>query len=793
MAGEGFDGGSRMNAGTSSISRGMRRFLASKEQFIQRPVVHSAGVSLPAVSVGIALATTTFIFAAFLFTLYGWWRRVSPSGGQSDEAHLKEDVWGEVPQQWNKLDNVKLEDIKIESALGMGAFGTVYKGSFQGFMVAVKVIEHDGSVLNDKGVPLEAFLSQKADHPNIVKTYLNDTRTRCGVNVSLSLFSDVPSVCPECDWQQGKHFPSEVLYTDDFSYQVRNLKGSNDVSGPTHRTWIVMEFCDKGSLRNAIADGVFFLDKQRTKPKISTVLLMALDIASGLQYLHANGIIHGDVKAENVLLKSSSTAGRDLYCKVGDFGLSRSTKGGSFIHTFTCGTVRYMPPELLKDGVLTPAADVYSFGYLLWELLTGKQLHPRRCHVDIIVDVVDGKRPHIPPNCPLELSSLIQDCWKPEHDLRPTFEEIARRVRSMLCTYSPLHQQALMSCSKRKSQMKESSLRRLAKALSSAPVKMERAAGFIKNVAKLLPHHWTADQRRDESLSTCATATPQILTTPTQWPLSSRVEQQSGGTKFFEPQNLQMAKSSQLTTEKFCSIQARHLPAGDGCQKCLKSTLTTQLAKGLQPRQEGNQINWPDIHREPEQETPSRSKVTLKSLALSKNCGLNRTHSWKEVSSRPAVDSLRQGGRKWPGECLAPLVFEPAQHQHRKNLIKAGINSGPGLCCTQTCSIPPQSNGLFRSKKPIPEVHSSDFLSLPACGIKNRSTERGFVVPVNRCGEGTQDLGDGLTQDMARNDVLDETLLGSLPGLPYDLLSRTCSPIAVQYPRHVIDIQEPLS
>lgn len=100
-------------------------------------------------------------------------------------------------------------------------------------------------------------------------------------------------------------------------------------------------------------------------------LLTALDIARAMMYLHNLRIVHGDLKAENVLLKSDAADPRGFVCKVGDFGLSRFLAEDTHIETFTCGTITHMPPELLKGGVLTPAADVYSFAILMWELLAG--------------------------------------------------------------------------------------------------------------------------------------------------------------------------------------------------------------------------------------------------------------------------------------------------------------------------------------------------------------------------------------------------------------------------------------
>ena len=134
----------------------------------------------------------------------------------------------------------------------------------------------------------------------------------------------------------------------------------------------MLEFCDKGALSRAIRDGSFLtIQGSEKRANIIHTILTGLDIARAMMYLHNVRIIHGDLKTENVLLKSDASDPRGFVCKVGDFGLSRFLAEDTHIETFTCGTITHMPPEVLKGGVLTPAADVYSFAILLWELLTG--------------------------------------------------------------------------------------------------------------------------------------------------------------------------------------------------------------------------------------------------------------------------------------------------------------------------------------------------------------------------------------------------------------------------------------
>ncbi|CAD7700036.1 unnamed protein product [Ostreobium quekettii] len=346
------------------------------------------------------------------------------------------------------LEGMELSELQLGSPLGRGGFGRVYKAFHGDSVLAVKLIDHDSRTLADgRGEPLEALLSIQVDHPNVVKTYLKQTRGKHSVHGSSA--STAPSWAPLRTSEAAREGPGtpggsevdgELDDLDDFSYMERNLRTSGQFGedGDRYRTWIVMEYCDRGSLDRAIKDGIFFHDGDtRREPRFVSMLLTALDIASALAYLHSQKVVHGDLKAHNVLLKSTSADERGFFCKVGDFGLSRVIlNNGTHIETFTCGTVRYMPPELLRDGLMTPAVDVYSFGMLLWEMVSGSRAFSGKHRNDIMVTVVDGRRPSIPSHCPTKFASLIRACWQQDNTRRPTFKKIVGQLQRLASTYS---------------------------------------------------------------------------------------------------------------------------------------------------------------------------------------------------------------------------------------------------------------------------------------------------------------------------------------------------------------------
>ncbi|KAI8476229.1 MAG: kinase-like domain-containing protein [Monoraphidium minutum] len=108
---------------------------------------------------------------------------------------------------------------------------------------------------------------------------------------------------------------------------------------------------------------------RRPQPRLLSRLR---DVAAGMAYLHSRGVLHGDLKAANVLLQRSARAPFGAVAKVADFGLSRiMAEGQTHRSTTAMGTITHMPPELLCDGKLSPAADVYSFGVVMWWAAAG--------------------------------------------------------------------------------------------------------------------------------------------------------------------------------------------------------------------------------------------------------------------------------------------------------------------------------------------------------------------------------------------------------------------------------------
>ncbi|XP_078446651.1 uncharacterized protein LOC144715584 [Wolffia australiana] len=196
------------------------------------------------------------------------------------------------------------------------------------------------------------------------------------------------------------------------------------------RLCIVTEFLPRGSL---------FLLLQRTSTKLDwrRRVNMALDIARGVNYLHHCNppVCHRDLKSSNLLVDKNWTV------KVGDFGLSRLKRETSSTTNAGKGTPQWMAPEVLRNESADEKSDVYSYGVVLWELVTEKIPWDNLNSMQVIgaVGFMD-QRLELPEDLDPQWASIISNCWHSEPGLRPTFQELIDRLKDLHRHYSLLSQ-----------------------------------------------------------------------------------------------------------------------------------------------------------------------------------------------------------------------------------------------------------------------------------------------------------------------------------------------------------------
>ncbi|KAI7838703.1 hypothetical protein COHA_007500 [Chlorella ohadii] len=270
------------------------------------------------------------------------------------------------------------KDAKLGPLLGSGSYGRVYRGQWRGTEVAIKVMDYyapaDGS----------AFQLTAEKHSALLEALV-------GRNFA--------------------HHPNLVQASAGLGAALLAVDSDDAIL--------------KGRFRNSLAPD--------SGPNLLFILLTAQEIAGGMTLLHDSGIIHGDLSANNVLLNAAANR-RRFTAAVSDFGLARMCADHSGKHTETVGTVTHQPPELLREGLLTSAADVWAFGVLLWSMYTGEQPFSGEHSVAIIAKVSSSQACplELPLDAPADFRALFERCTSYDLDARPTFHEILDTLAPML-------------------------------------------------------------------------------------------------------------------------------------------------------------------------------------------------------------------------------------------------------------------------------------------------------------------------------------------------------------------------
>ncbi len=264
----------------------------------------------------------------------------------------------------SSLTTIPWHALMIQRKLGQGRFGVVCEALWQGARVAIKQLI--GQLTPDliEEFQREASVHARLRHTNIIALY---------------------GVC------------------------VEPLKHA-----------LVLEFMANGSLFDVL--------KGPAVLPWSLRLSLALDMVSGLLYLHTQHIIHRDLKSLNILVDVHMCA------KIADFGLAKIKLTTATMTQNAGGTPHWMAPELFDDTVNSNATDVYAAGVILWEI-AARELPYKGKNASQIMRYVDkGHRETIPAGTPPPFGLLISRCWAQRAEDRPSIDVVARDMRQLQAT-----------------------------------------------------------------------------------------------------------------------------------------------------------------------------------------------------------------------------------------------------------------------------------------------------------------------------------------------------------------------
>ncbi|XP_033896944.3 mitogen-activated protein kinase kinase kinase 9-like [Acipenser ruthenus] len=318
----------------------------------------------------------------------GWWtgkieERVGifPSNYVSSGQGISDQLRGKAVDEYAgcpalpflHLLEIDFAELALEEIIGVGGFGKVYRALWRGEEVAVKAARRDpdeevGQTLEN--VRQEAKLFAMLRHPNIMAL--------CGVCLQ------EPNLC------------------------------------------LVIEFARGGSLNRALSG-------KRIPPH--TLVDWAVQIARGMHYLHCQAIvpiIHRDLKSSNILIlekvENEDLGNKTL--KITDFGLAREWHKTTKMSA--AGTYAWMAPEVIRSSTFSKGSDVWSYGVLLWELLTGEVPFRGIDGLAVAYGVAMNKLAlPIPSTCPEPFARLMEDCWNADPHTRPSFTSILDQLTAI--------------------------------------------------------------------------------------------------------------------------------------------------------------------------------------------------------------------------------------------------------------------------------------------------------------------------------------------------------------------------
>ncbi|XP_043941493.1 inactive tyrosine-protein kinase transmembrane receptor ROR1 [Protopterus annectens] len=286
----------------------------------------------------------------------------------------------------SKAKELPLSAVRFMEELGECTFGKIYKGHLylpgmdHAQLVAIKTLKDFSNPQLWTEFQQEASLMAELHHPNVV--------------CLLGIVTQEQPVCMLFEYMNQGDLHEFLIMRSPHS----DVGCSSD---------------EDGTVKSSLDHGDF--------------LHIAIQIASGMEYLASHFFVHKDLAARNIIV------GEQLHVKISDLGLSREIYSSDYyrVQPKSLLPIRWMAPEAIMYGKFSSESDVWSFGVLLWELFSfGLQPYYGFSNQEVIEMIRKHQLLPCPEDCPSRIYNLMTECWNEIPTRRPRFKDIHCRLRS---------------------------------------------------------------------------------------------------------------------------------------------------------------------------------------------------------------------------------------------------------------------------------------------------------------------------------------------------------------------------
>ncbi|XP_070556590.1 tyrosine kinase receptor Cad96Ca-like isoform X2 [Ptychodera flava] len=246
-----------------------------------------------------------------------------------------------------------------------------------------------------------------------------------------------------CSFEEKENFMREIAMMKSLSCDHPNIITLLGCCTVTEPIYMIVELAKYGSLLDSLRSRrkdciyVNINGISQTVPQ-KELLQYISQIAKGMSFLEQERFVHRDLATRNILL------GENRICKISDFGLARDVDGSDIYHRTSQGPlpIRWMAPESLKYSIHTSKSDVWSYGVVLWEIITlGSTPYVKMTGKEVIKEVIRGYKMHKPRHCSQKIYDFMSSCWRTNPTERPSFSDLCVQIEDMTQDRTEAHLQ----------------------------------------------------------------------------------------------------------------------------------------------------------------------------------------------------------------------------------------------------------------------------------------------------------------------------------------------------------------